>query len=216
MVFEFYSVWPVARVEPISRLRYSDAMKKSIVTLIIILAIIVVVLVLRSGRPMAGDNAGTPSPSLGLDASSVATGLGGLSPAELERLIPNSMTVDDYKQFTMKATCFLTGSVEFTSSTISKNVKGELNWTGIDHDGRLINWTVSPADANLLIGPNLFAGRTIPDGSSLVGVTLKGTPKAKRYTLTASVQYGRYNETKNDIDVTNAPCSGSTSVIIGY
>lgn len=124
-----------------------------------------------------------------------------------------TLTEDYYKQFKSPATCALSGTVKFLSPSISQNINAYLVYKGVDHDGRLIDWTISPKD-DLLIGPNIMAGQTVPDGKVLVGVTLPEQPKVKRYTLTATIQYGRF--TDNTIKQFTATCSGSTRVILGY
>ena len=88
-------------------------------------------------------------------------------------------------------------------------------YTGVDHPARNILWKVSPEDT-LSIGPNIYEKLPLPDGQSLLGISLPAQPKYRRYELTASVEYGRYEGTDNEgaIRVRTAACKGKTVVVI--
>lgn len=78
---------------------------------------------------------------------------------------------------------------------------------------RLIQWSVAPNDS-LAVGPNLFVNLSIPHGSQAVTVGLPDNPKAKNYTLRASVTYGEFVD--GSVKMREAQCSGSISVKLNY
>ena len=94
---------------------------------------------------------------------------------------------------------------------IYDNQDALFTYKGVDHPGRLINWTVSPDDG-LAIGPNLFAQLPLPDGESLVGISLPENPKYKRYELTALITYGRLID--GNMKVFTKQCAGKTTVVL--
>ena len=119
----------------------------------------------------------------------------------------------DITKFTKPATCQLSGSIEFVQKNIFASKNALIAYQGIDNDARLIKWSVTPKD-ELSIGPNLFASLDIPDGSRSITIALPPEPKARSYTLTASITYGRWI---NDVVVVKeARCTGSIPVLLSY
>ena len=119
-----------------------------------------------------------------------------------------------------EASCTLRGEVRYLNANTYDNQDALFIYSGIDHPGRNIHWTVTPEDG-LAIGPNIFTKMPIPNGESLVGVTLPANPKYKRYELRAVVDYGRLIDDKGNIvtvggnvKVFQKQCSGKTTVIL--
>jgi|SRR3989344_1381895 len=119
----------------------------------------------------------------------------------------------DITKFTKPATCRLSGSIKFTQKNLYISYSPLISYQGIDNDARLINWHISPQD-DLSVGPNLFAALDIPDGSRSLTVGLPAEPKARDYTLTASVTYGRL--VNGVVVVKEVRCSGSIPVYLRY
>ena len=168
-------------------------MKKNIVFLVILIVIIAgAFLILR--RNHVGNNPSvTPTPS----------------PSAIK---PTSNDIDITK-FTKPATCRVSGSIKFTQKNLYISDNAKIDYTGIDTEARLINWTITPND-DLSVGPNIFASLDIPDGSRSITVGLPDQPKARQYTLTATVAYGRW--VNNTVVVKDVRCSGSLPVTLSY
>jgi len=113
------------------------------------------------------------------------------------------------QRLTGSAYCELKGAIEFVSATSYKNNDAVFSYRGVDHAGRNIYWKISPVD-DLAVGPNLFSGLSLPDGQSLLTVSLPGNPKYKKYELTATIDYGLLVD--GNLKVTNIPCVGKTVV----
>src|SRR3989344_8582020 len=103
------------------------------------------------------------------------------------------------------ASCYLAGSIEFLAPNLSQNKDADIVYKNIDSVARHIIWSVSPQD-DLSVGPNLFASLPVPNGTEDVTVGLPASPKAKNYTLTAKVTYGRF--VNGNLEIKEAPCSG--------
>ncbi|MEK7616299.1 MAG: hypothetical protein AAB420_03795 [Patescibacteria group bacterium] len=119
----------------------------------------------------------------------------------------------DITQFTKPASCQLSGSIDFLQKNIFRSNDALFRYQGIDNEARLITWTVSPTD-EFSIGPNIFANLDIPDGSRSLTISLPAEPKARQYTLTARISYGRW--VNNTVVVKEARCSGSIPVYLRY
>ena len=118
------------------------------------------------------------------------------------------------------ATCALTGEIKYLNSNIYDNQDALFTYSGIDHPARNIHWTVTSED-DLKIGPNIFARMPIPNGQSLIGVSLPESPKYKKYELHAVVDYGRLVDAKGNIvtvggnvKLYQAQCSGKTTIVL--
>lgn len=116
-----------------------------------------------------------------------------------------------WEQLSGEASCELKGEIKYLTSTIYDNQDALFTYKGVDHPGRLVNWVVSPNDG-LSIGPNLFAHLPLPDGESLIGVSLPDSPKYKTYELTTSITYGRLID--GNVKVFTKQCSGKTTVVL--
>ncbi len=117
-----------------------------------------------------------------------------------------------YSQFNKSANCNVGGDVNFFSQSSAQD-SAKLDYTGIDNPNRQIIWHINPQD-ELKVGPNLAAQLELPDGSSMVTVTLPESPKSKKYILTASMTYGRQVGDNIKVDIAN--CSGSINVNLNY
>ncbi len=111
------------------------------------------------------------------------------------------------------ATCSLAGTATFLQPNIYDNGNAMFTYKGIDSSARLITWTITPND-DIKVGPNLFSGVPLPDGSSRLGISLPEHPKAKHYVLTAKVNYGRV--VNANVEVKEATCAGSVNVDLSY
>ena len=123
---------------------------------------------------------------------------------------PMSSTLD-YSTLPDKATCALQGMIRYITPTTYNNGDALLTYRGVDHPGRNIFWKVSPND-DVDLGPDIFTQLALPDGSSLLSITLPERPIARRYVVTASMQYGRLVDGNVKVSVT--PCTGATTIIL--
>ncbi|MBI2626715.1 MAG: hypothetical protein HYW77_00515 [Parcubacteria group bacterium] len=118
-----------------------------------------------------------------------------------------------------QASCQLKGEIKFLDHNTYDNQDALFIYSGVDHPGRNIIWTVTPLD-DLSVGPNIFNKMFIPDGESLLGVTLPDNPKYKKYELTVKMQYGRLVDEKGNyvtvggnVKVFEKQCDGKTTVL---
>ena len=116
-----------------------------------------------------------------------------------------------WNQLTGEAYCELTGEIKYLNSNTYDNQDARFIYRGIDHPSRGIVWVVSPNDG-LDIGPDIFAQMPLPDGISLIGVSLPETQYYKKYELTASINYGRLVD--GNIKVYTKQCVGKTIVVL--
>ncbi len=137
------------------------------------------------------------------------------SPTKKPSLIPSSVPWD---QLPPEASCELRGEIKYVlinNGTNHNNVYDNQNamftYKGIDHPGRLVYWTVSPQD-DLGVGPQIFAQIPIPDGESLIGISLPENPQYKQYELNASITYGRLVD--GNVKVFTKQCVGKTTVVL--
>lgn len=171
-----------------------STMKRLIILIVLVVIILAVLVIVTKGtKPVS-----SPLPSVSVSQIP-------LTPR------PESTPID-YSKFSAKASCSLKGTIRYIDATTYNNGDALFTYKGIDHPGRNIIWTVTPKDG-LSIGPNIFDRYPLPDGTSLISITLPENPIAKRYTLTAAVQYGRLAPDGN-IKVSVAQCSGSTTIIL--
>lgn len=138
-----------------------------------------------------------------------------LTPEEVEKLVNGGgfgPTSVPYAQLNGPASCQASGDVEFFSPTTARD-SAKLTYAGIDSPARQIKWLVTPDD-NLGVGPNLAASLKLPDGNHMVTVTLPSPPKARDYTLTVSMTYGRL--VNGAVRVYEVGCSGQVKVKLSY
>lgn len=107
------------------------------------------------------------------------------------------------------AECSLSGSIAYISPTLYENHNAAIAYKNIDSVARQIKWSVFPQDG-LSVGPNLFSGLPVPDGTEDVTVGLPQNPISKQYTLTAKVTYGRFIN-GNEV-IKEAQCGGKITV----
>lgn len=118
-----------------------------------------------------------------------------------------------------QASCQLQGEIKFLNHNTYDNQDAKFSYSGVDHPGRNIFWTVTPQD-DISVGPNLFGKMPLPSGESLLGITLPETPKSKTYELTATIQYGRLIDEKGNfvtvggnVKVFEKQCDGKTIIV---
>ena len=166
-------------------------MKKliSVIIVIVVLVLLATLFIKRAHAPQT-----TPGPSI--------------------TALPGSSTppVPVYSNLPGIATCSLKGTIRFLTPTVYNNGDALFTYKGVDHPARNIFWKVTPTD-DVSVGPNIFDTMPLPDGTSLLTVGMPAHPKAKRYTITASLQYGRLDSHQN-IKVFTTACTGSTTVIL--
>ena len=119
-----------------------------------------------------------------------------------------------------QASCQLQGEIKFLNHNTYDNQDAKFIYGGIDHPARNISWTVIPKD-DVSVGPNLFSKLVLPNGESLLGITLPENPKYKQYELTAKVQYGRLVDDKGNfvavggnVKVFEKQCLGKTTIVL--
>lgn len=192
---------------------------------ILISIVILVVIVFTGSRFLSMFNkSASPSPSVTMTDSGSPSPSDSTSPSptastKTTKGSPNpTPTNSDYDKLllslgTKPATCTLKGGVDFIGHNLMNNKDSMFSYTGIDHEARLITWTVVPNDA-LEIGPNLFNKMPLPNGKSLLTIALPDAPKARHYDLYAKVNYGRFID--GTIKLMDAQCSGKISVDLTY
>jgi len=119
-----------------------------------------------------------------------------------------------------QASCRLQGEIKFLNHNTYDNQDAKFIYNGIDHPARNISWTVTPLD-EISIGPNIFGKLVLPNGESLLGITLPENPKYDKYELTVKIQYGRLIDEKGNfvtaggnVKVFEKQCEGKTIVVL--
>jgi len=119
-----------------------------------------------------------------------------------------------------QASCQLKGEIKFLNHNTYDNQDAKFIYSGVDHPGRNIFWTVTPQD-DILVGPNIFGKMFLPNGESLLSVTLPENPKYKQYELTVKMHYGRLVDEKDNfvtiggnVKVFEKQCEGKTTVVL--
>lgn len=118
------------------------------------------------------------------------------------------------------ASCELKGEIKYLNQNTYDNQDALFIYKGIDHPARNVFWTVTPQD-NISVGPNIFNKIPIPNGESLLGISLPENPKYKTYNITAKIQYGRQVDAKGNfvteggnVKVFEKQCTGKTTVVL--
>lgn len=131
----------------------------------------------------------------------------------IDEAVPWSLLLD-------QASCQLQGEIKFLNHNTYDNQDAKLIYSGIDHPARNISWTVTPVD-EISVGPNIFSKLVLPNGESLLGITLPENPKYGRYELTAKIQYGRLIDEKGNfvtvggnVKVFEKQCDGKTVIVL--
>ena len=119
-----------------------------------------------------------------------------------------------------QASCRLQGEIKFLNDNTYDNQDAKFIYSGVDHPGRNIFWTVTPQD-DILVGPNIFGKMFLPNGESLLSITLPENPKSKQYELTVKMHYGRLVDEKDNfvivggnVKVFEKQCEGKTTVVL--
>jgi len=168
--------------------------------------------VVNSPEPSETDNPSlvpTPKPT----ASSVPLPTGDGRTSFIDEAVPWSLLLG-------QASCRLQGEIKFLNHNTYDNQDAKFIYSGVDHPARNIFWTVTPQD-DLSVGPNLFSKLVLPNGESLLGITLPENPKSDSYELTAKIQYGRLvDEDSNfvtvggNVKVFEKQCEGKTTIVL--
>ncbi|MEK7583035.1 MAG: hypothetical protein AAB483_01360 [Patescibacteria group bacterium] len=131
----------------------------------------------------------------------------------INETVPWSLLLSD-------ASCELKGEVKFLNHTTYDNQDALLVYSGIDHPGRNVFWTITPKDT-ISVGPNLFSAMPIPNGESLLGISLPPRPKYKKYDVTARIQYerlvdedGKFVSEKGVARSFEKQCEGKTTIVL--
>ncbi len=118
------------------------------------------------------------------------------------------------------ASCELKGEIKYLNHNTYDNQDALFIYKGIDHPGRNIFWTVTPQD-NISVGPNIFSSSPIPNGESLLGISLPENPISKTYDLTAKIQYGRLVDANGQfvtiggtVKLFEKQCQGKTTIVL--
>ena len=163
-----------------------------------------------------------PQISASITPSTISTARPGVSPKPVASGAPQSGSSTGgsrglisspvpWDQLTGEASCELKGEIKYINPNTYDNQDALFTYKGIDHPGRGITWVVAPDDG-LIIGPNLFAHLPLPDGTSLIGVSLPDDPHYKKYELTASINYGRLVD--GNVKVMTEHCLGKTTIVL--
>ena len=108
------------------------------------------------------------------------------------------------------ASCKLKGTLRYTDATTYRHEGDLLAYRGVDHESRLIFWKVTPQDG-LRVGPNIFDRLPLPDGESMIFVSLPENPVSHEYALTASINYGVLGD-DGVLRVFMTQCKGKTII----
>ncbi len=109
--------------------------------------------------------------------------------------------------------CNLTGEIIFEDGIFTHKNSQEFNYENVFDPHDIIKWTMSPSGEDFSIGPNRFSGLKAGKGSDYLTISFKGTtPKYKKYTLSASIDY--VLATPDGAKIFNEKCSGTTTLTI--
>ncbi len=159
----------------------------------------------KNGKPIE-----TVSPSMSVSPFSSPTAKPEATPAPTSTPMPTPTGFVGPTGLKAPASCIVGGEIEFVEKNISASREAKISWKNVDMHGRLIKWATEPED-ELIVGPNLFANLTVPDGSEGLTVKLPESPKAKTYFLTAAITYGQME--KGAVVVKEVKCSGQVKII---
>lgn len=159
----------------------------------------------KNGKPIE-----TVSPSVSVSPFSSPTVKPEATPTPMPTPTPTPTGFVGPTGLKASASCIVGGEIEFVEKNISASRDAKISWKNVDMHGRLIKWAIEPED-ELVVGPNLFANLTVPDGSEGLTVRLPESPKAKTYFLTATITYGQME--KGAVVVKEAKCSGQVKII---
>jgi len=170
--------------------------------------------VVNSPEPsVSPETSSFPAPSPKPSVSKVPLPTGDGKTTFIGDTVPWSLLLTD-------ASCELRGEIKYLNHNTYDNQDALFIYKGIDHPGRNILWTVTPQD-NILVGPNIFSSSPIPNGESLLGISLPENPISKTYDLTAKIQYGRLVDTNGKfvtiggtVKLFEKQCKGKTTIVL--
>lgn len=171
--------------------------KYTLIIALVVAVIVVVLLVSKSNTGQQPTGSGTPTPSGAVSGSPTPTSISG-SPAPFVGLTG----------LKSPATCKLEGELVFIAPNIFENHNARITWNNVDIASRNIKWIVTP-NADLGVGPNIFANLKLPSGTETITLRLPDNP-ASVYKLRAAVGYGEI--VNGNVVVKNAACSGEVTV----
>ena len=123
----------------------------------------------------------------------------------------------DHTLITGPGSCSLSGGkIVFSEPNVAVHENATLTYNNIDHPGRLIFWSTSPNDGDLVIGPNLFSGQQLPGGTTNVTVVIDKNNPVKEYKVFAKISYGVLDKDGGVLRVETADCSGDITVELSY
>lgn len=199
---------------------------------ILLITFLVVILVLagvyfgvfRKSSPGEPAGSESPEPSFSVSPSPTPTPRPFVSKVPLPSGNGKTIFIDEkvpWELLLADASCELKGEIKFLNEKTYDNQDALFIYKGIDHPGRNIKWTITPAEPNLGVGPNIFSKIPIPAGESLLGVFPSGPLAAKKYELTAQIEYGRLIDTKGkfvtaggDVKIFQKQCQGKTTIVL--
>lgn len=155
----------------------------------------------------------SPSPKRSSNISKIPLPTGDIRTIFVDEPVPWNLLLSD-------ASCELKGEIKFISSNTYDNQDAVFIYSGIDHPGRNIKWTITPDDGSLSLGPNIFSKMQIPYGQALLGAFPLEEPKSKRYELTAKIGYGRLVDENGkfvtaggNVKIFEKQCQGKTTIV---
>ena len=167
----------------------------------------------------------SPTPTISTSASPTLTSTSNPSPSTnsgspasmpttTPTLTPNLQDPTSIVGRLAPAKCNLTGEIVFIEPNIYESGKAFIEYENIDHEARLITWTVIP-EYDFSTGPNIFANLAIPTGKVGLSVSLDDIlPIQKEYVVKAKVTYGQL--INGDIKLFEAECTGETKIKISF
>ena len=201
-------------------------MKTFFITLIaVVLVVTGVYFEFLKKAPVQPEISVSPEPSLSLNPSVSASPSVIPKITKLPTATPNGKTsfTDEavpWELLLSDASCELKGEIKFLNDHVYDNQDALFIYKGVDHPARNIFWTITPAEKNIEVGPNIFSKMIIPNGQSLLGIYPKGELGAKKYEITATMDYGRlvdkngkFVSAAGDVKVFKKQCQGKTTVV---
>ncbi len=190
---------------------------------VLLLGIILIGYSIFGNNNQVADNSPSPTPSESLEPSLSP------SPSPMVSRVPlptsNGKTTFigepvPWNLLPAKASCKLQGEIRFINKNTYDNQDALFTYSGVDHPGRNVIWSVVPEDG-IRMGPNIFARMPIPNGTSLLGIDMPENPKYKVYEVKAVMEYGRLVDDKGNIvtvggniKVSQQLCEGKATIVL--
>lgn len=182
-----------------------------------ILAVVAIVLVgTIAWFSMREDAEPTPAETPSVSSSPTGTPVAGVTPTPGSAKASPKPTTTGFIGLTglkERASCTVGGSIEFLQPDLFSSKDAKITWKNVDIQSRQIHWKIAPNDG-LVVGPNIFASLSVPNGSETLTVKLPAKPVTKSYKLTAAVTYGEM--VNGNAVVKEAACTGSVDVRLKY